>query len=64
MGWLDGITNSTDMSLSRLWEWVLTGASGADRYVYCLDCGDTFAGVYGKTDYIVHFKYCMSLIPQ
>ena len=35
-----------------------------ERDVYCLDCGDTFAGVYGKTDYTVHFKYCMSLIPR
>ena len=41
--WLDGITDSMDMGLSRLQEWVLTGASGGERYVYCLDCGDISA---------------------
>ena len=61
---MDGITNSMDVGLSRLQEWVLTGASEGERDVDCLDCGDTFAGVYGKTDYTIHFKYCMSLIPQ
>ena len=52
MRWLDSITNSKDMSLSKLWEMVKDGAPGVLQSIGCLwgrKGSDTTQGLNNNT---------------